>query len=208
MANSSYALYKKYYIDRQFERLNLFQILDQNFSIKKALYPGSYVHITPSFVFPFVVYSDMDASAKKFFSDQWVFDFLMKNRIYKKKSSVQFIFGDYRLGLDFPNQVFDLLISQYAGFVSKYCKLFLKKGGILVCNNSHGDASMASIDPDFRLVAVVSKRNGNYAISDKNLGKYFIPKKPTTITQAYLQEIKRGIGYKKTADNYIFKKLG
>ncbi len=37
----------------------------------------------------------------------------------------------------------DLIISQYAGFVGQETKRYLKEGGILLCNDSHGDATLA-----------------------------------------------------------------
>ncbi|MFX0037200.1 MAG: hypothetical protein ACFE9I_16330 [Candidatus Hermodarchaeota archaeon] len=40
----------------------------------------------------------------------------------------------------------------YAGFVSQSCKEYLKVGGILLTNNSHGNASMAYIDDDYQFI--------------------------------------------------------
>ena len=50
--------YDKYFTSRQFERMGLFELLKNNYDIKKALYFGSHIHITPSLVFPDVVYVD------------------------------------------------------------------------------------------------------------------------------------------------------
>ena len=103
---------------------------------------------------------------------------------------------------------FELLISQYAGFVSQYCKKYLKADGLLVANNSHGDASMAFLDIDYEFIGVFNKRSENkYAMSTKNLNTYFIPKKPRVITQAYLKQIKKGVGYTKYASSYLFRKI-
>ena len=65
--NAMLQLYKKYYIDRDCEQIDLFRLLHHQFGIKNAIYPGSYVHISPSFIYPEVVYIDMDKKAKKFF---------------------------------------------------------------------------------------------------------------------------------------------
>ncbi|NYZ67158.1 hypothetical protein H0A36_14145, partial [Endozoicomonas sp. SM1973] len=62
-------LYKKYYSDRENEQVDLFQLLEQEFSIVNAIYPGSYVQISPAFVFPQVVFIDADKNAIKFFKD-------------------------------------------------------------------------------------------------------------------------------------------
>ena len=50
----------------------------------------------------------------------------------------------------------ELVISQYAGFVSENCKRYLPRGGYLIANNSHGDAGLASCDREFKFVAVVN----------------------------------------------------
>ena len=71
-------LYNHYYIDRKFERLNLFRQLKEKYGGKRVLYPGSFVHITPSFVYPDVVYVDNDPEAKKFFDHPANYDFVAK----------------------------------------------------------------------------------------------------------------------------------
>jgi hypothetical protein len=104
-----------------------------------------------------------------------------------------------------PPGSFDLLISQWAGFVSQACKPCLRAGGLLLVNNSHGDASMASIDGDFRFVAAVTARGGRFRLIEKDLDRYFVPKSDVEITPEYLIEIRRGIGYTKTAWAYVFE---
>jgi len=49
------SLYEKHHINKEDERLGLFQRLKDNYTLKKVLYPGSYAHITPIFVFPIVI---------------------------------------------------------------------------------------------------------------------------------------------------------
>jgi len=76
----SLILYKKYHIDRDDERLGLFLEIAKKFNIRNVLYPGSFVHITPSFIFPRVVYVDSYKKAKKFFEDLSVYDYICKNK--------------------------------------------------------------------------------------------------------------------------------
>lgn len=71
----------------------------------------------------------------------------------------RFVKKDYRELVE-EVQKYDLLISQYAGFVSKYCKAYLKRDGILIVNDSHGDASMAYLDSEFSLISVVNQQDG------------------------------------------------
>lgn len=207
MTKSALDLYKKYFLERQFERLDLFQIILNKFNVQKALYPGSFVHITPSFIFPDVVYVDNDAQAKHFFSKSEIYEFIAQRKAYPQESKVSFHYADYKNRFDKPDETFDLLISQYAGFVGQYCKQYLKKGGVLLVNNSHGDAGMAAIDGDYQLKAVFTDKNGKYRISEKNLDEYFVPKSQLQISRDYLEKLQKGIGYKKTANAYLFQKV-
>ncbi len=85
------SLYKKYHIDNNFERLGQFLLLQKTFNIKSALYAGSFVHITPSFVFPKVVYVDSTKQAKAFFDDSSVHEFVSKKKLYDEYSLIFFI---------------------------------------------------------------------------------------------------------------------
>ena len=150
----------------------------------------------------------MHIQAKDFFNDPTVYEFVSKRRLYKEDPVISFHHRDYREDFEEPKDSFDLLISQYAGFVSQSCKKYLKKGGILLVNNSHGDASVAYLDEDFEFIAVIYRSIRQYRLTEKNLDKYFIPKKPNLkVTKDYLEKIQRGIGYTETASAYIFRKL-
>ena len=200
-------LYRKEYIEKQFERMDLFLQIKDKYRVENALYPGSYVHITPSFVFPQVVYVDSDKNAKKFFSDpEPVFRFIEEKKKYQTKPSLRFIHGDYSESLDLHENCFDLLISQWAGPVSQSCKKYLKPGGILLVNNSHADAGIAYLDSDYKLVASVRINNGKYNISGMKLEEYFIPKTDKSVTIESLLRSGRGIAYTKSANSYLFKK--
>lgn len=207
MTGSSLYLYEKFFQERQFERLDLFQTISDEFKVQRALYPGSFVHVTPSFVFPDVVYVDNDKQARQFFAKPEIYTFIAVRKNYPQETKIAFHFADYRDGFDELEEGFDLLISQYAGFIGQYCKKYLKKGGLLLANNSHGDAGMAAIDVDYALQAVFSVRNGKYCISEKSLDEYFVPKSQIKITKEYLERLQKGIGYKKTAGVYLFKKV-
>jgi hypothetical protein len=200
-------LYKQYHIDKNDERLGLFEILGREFSIQRALYPGSYVHITPSFVFPLVVYVDNFPQTNDFFNNPKVYKYVDQRKLYKDKPVIRFHNKDYRTEIGESVQSFDLLISQYAGFVSQFCIKYVKLNGFLLVNNSHGDASMASLDERYELIGVFNKRHSKFTSSNTNLDKYFIPKKPREVTKEYLESIQRGIGYKKTASSYLFNRI-
>ena len=198
---------KKYHIDRTDERLGQFLLLANRFNIKSALYPGSFVHITPSFVFPKVVYVDSNRQARDFFKDPSVHEFISNKKLYSEDSIISFHHKDYRKNIGEPPESFDLLISQYAGFIADVCKPYLREGGYLLVNNSHGDAGMASLDSDYQLIAAVHRRKGKYLLSTVTLDDYFIPKKDLRVTREMLLERGKGVGYTKTAPLYLFQKV-
>ena len=91
--------------------------------------------------------------------------------------------------------------------MGKAVKKYLKKEGILVCNNSHGDASMASMDPDYELIATYNRRTDEkFSISSKNLKEYMIPKKKVKVTRKSIEEAMKGIPYTKYPSGYVFRK--
>jgi hypothetical protein len=51
---------------------------------------------------------------------------------------------------------------------------------------------MASIDPDYTLVAIYNRKSDDdFSISEKDLDKYLIPKKPSDFTRQYLEKTMR-----------------
>jgi hypothetical protein len=136
-----------------------------------------------------------------------VVHFVRERKGYTAEPVITFYGQDYREPLAEPDAHYDLLISQYAGFVSQFCKRYLKIGGRLLANNSHGDASMAFIDDDYQLTAVIQQRNGRHTLSTRSLDSYFIPKKPVEVTKEYLERTQKGVGYTKTAASYIFQRI-
>lgn len=121
-------MYRAFHADRSDERLALFRGLVEHFGVTNALYPGSFVHVTPSFVIRRVVYVDSDRRAQAFFEDPRVLDLVDERREYEARPTVGFHRCDYREPLDQLDSSFDLLISQYAGFVSRACKRYLRVG--------------------------------------------------------------------------------
>lgn len=199
---NEYLIYEK-----KMQRQGLFEVISQKFEIKKAMYPGSYIHISPSFYFEEVVYIDSDKKAKKFFADTSFEKIINQKKVYAKEICYRFYPSNYNSKIPEELGAFDLLISQYAGFISRSCKKYLKKGGVLLVNNSHGDAQLVNHDPDFEFVAVINFRNRKFYYSTKNLEDYFIPKKEgLKMDLEYLLSINKGIGFKKSATHYVFRK--
>jgi hypothetical protein len=203
---SSAELYKEY-MQKVGDRTELFELLETKFDIESALYPGSYIDITPSFFFCKTVYIDNFKKTNKFFTKRDLMNLILKYKKYEGDPILKFYFRDYTKKIEELDKNFDLLISLYAGFVSKYCKNYLKKEGLLLVNNSHGDASMADLDKEFSLYGVIYRSNRKLYLSQKNLEQYFVPKKELEISMEYLEKKMKGIGYKKTASFYLFNKV-
>ena len=200
-------LYHKNHTNKQYTSIGLFREIKNKINPKKVLYPGSYVHITPSLIFPDVTYVDSFKNTKKFYDSKEVKEYINENKEYSEESQFTFYQQDYFKDIPEDLESFDVVISQYAGFVGQAVKKYLKRGGVLVCNNSHGDASMASLDGDYELYAIYRRRSDDkFTISDKNLSDYLIPKKKDSLSKELLERTMRGVAYIKSPSGYIFRK--
>ncbi|MBN2651505.1 MAG: hypothetical protein JXR63_03905 [Spirochaetales bacterium] len=199
-------LYKQYFIDKNDERKTLFEKLVKLFPIKKGIYPGSFVHITPSFFIPEMTYIDADKRISKFFEETTLLSYIEENKHYKESPSVRGIQADYSTNLPIEKASFDIMFSFYAGFISQSCKNFLKKNAILVCNNSHGDASLAAIDPDYKLIGVITFNDQEYQISQEELTSFFIKKDGSSIDKEKVKRTMTGEKFTKTPYAYIFQR--
>ncbi|HPJ02071.1 MAG TPA: hypothetical protein PKU80_04465 [Candidatus Limiplasma sp.] len=203
------SLYHTYYTDRDYTQRDLFALLATELGLRSALYPGSFVHISPSYVIPAVCYVDTDRKAKAFFRDIPALEAeIHQNASYTEPTAIRFYGQDYTKPIAEPEQAFDLLISQYAGIISQPCKRYLKPGKYLLSNNSHGDAGIAALDPDYTLLFALNRRDGKYGISQTPPQEYFIPKKPELNTAESILALGKGIAYTKTAPLYLFQLNG
>ncbi|MEX1308474.1 MAG: hypothetical protein AB1Z19_08100 [Eubacteriales bacterium] len=200
-------MYNEWYVDRDNAQLDLYQFFSKELGVKSVLYPGSFVHISPSFFIPYACYVDMDKKARRFFKDTSGIAKEVNKKVttYAEKTTIKFYPQDYTKPIDEPDESFDLLVSQYAGFICQPCKRYLKPEKYLLVNNSHGDAGIAALDEDYTLVQAINRRDGLFKFSDKNLDQYFIPKKLEQNSMSYIQSIGKGIAYTKTAFLYLFQ---
>lgn len=183
-------------------RKDLYRAIMIEYSIKTALYPGSYIDIAPSIVIEDVTYVDSFKGANNFFEDMDVIlSYIETHKEYSEMPRLRYFYSDYsKLEI---NLSVDLLISQYAGFVGQETKKFLKKGGILLCNDSHGDATLAFLDDDYELIGVV---DSNKKIVTNELDSYFKFKRSREIDVDKVRSTMKGPKYKLMTENYIFRK--
>jgi len=171
-----------------------------------VLYAGSYVDIAPSFIWRSVTYVDLDLRADKFFADEsGVSELLAEHGADPDHHAVRFVHADYTTDLDLADRSFDLLVSLYAGFVSEHCTRYLRLGGSLLVNPSHGDAALASLDSRYRLRGVVVSHSGDYSMRTKDLDEYLLPKRDVEVTVELLHETGRGVAYTKSPFAYLFE---
>jgi len=200
--------YKKYHADKDYTSIGLFRRLNELYKIERVLYPGCHVHITPSLIFSDVTYVDSFRNTYRFYEAADVKEFISSHKEYEAEASIHFYQQDYNKELPAGENQFDLIISQYAGFVGQATKKYLKHKGLLVCNNSHGDASLAYLDKDYELIAVYNRKSDvSFTISDKNLDTYFVPKKGAHPTKEAITQSMKGVGYTKSPGGYIFRKV-
>jgi len=73
-----------------------------------------------------VAYVDNSLQADEFFKDPAVPEYGVQRTINEVNPVIRFHYQDYSKGVGESLESFDLLISQYAGFVSKFYTNFLK----------------------------------------------------------------------------------
>ncbi|WDH75252.1 hypothetical protein PTI97_10525 [Exiguobacterium marinum] len=184
------------------DRKRMYETIANIFDVKRALYPGSHVDIAPSFVIPHVIYVDSFKGAIRFFKKlETVQELIDQRKEYDEPCAIEFFGQDYTQPLDI--EPVDLVISQYAGFVAQAMKHHLKPGGILLCNDSHGDATLARFDKTFELIGVMGSTN---ELVQTGLDEYFHLPKGKDVDIAEVKKTMKGPKYTKQEENYAFRK--
>lgn len=132
-----------------------FRLVEENFGCRRVLYPGSYLHVTPSQVFPEVCYVDSVKGIAAALASPDLLEYVRAHRNHSEDARIRCYEEDYTSFTDEPHASFDLLISLNAGFISQTCRSFLKPGGLLLANNGHYDAARAHVDPGYRLIGAL-----------------------------------------------------
>ena len=187
------------------DRLRLFSAIANAVEADRVLYPGSFVDVAPSMLFDHVTYVDNDKRVPGFFADDaGVREIVDAERESPEPYDIVALHADYQDELPIEDASFDMLVSLYAGFVSEHCTRYLRVGGTLVVNSSHGDASMASIDDRYELAGVITLSRGAYTFSSNALDSYFVQKRSEPITVERLHHLGRAIAYTKSPFAYLF----
>ena len=156
-----------------------------------------------------VTFVDTDRRAARYFADDALVRADLQGRTLPGAGiDISFLHTDYTTPLPIPPASFDLLISLYAGPVWEHCQQYLSPQGWFLANTSHGDASLAALDPSLRLVAAVHERDGRYRLNTGDLDHYLIPKRASAADPDTIRHQGRGIAYTKTAFAYVFTAVG
>ena len=191
----------------RFERSGLFELIQKMYHPAEVLYPGSSVHITPAFFFPHVVFVDQDPEAREFFSNhEAILDLVIRQRRYRRKPYVQFIFQDFSKPLPVRENQFDLVLALFTDGVAKACKPYLKPGGLLLTNNHHNDAVEAAQDDELALTGMVEMQKGKYRLLDREAGEELKIRDQESQSKRYLRQTSRGAEYIENECYYIFQK--
>ena len=161
---------------------SVFRKIRDDFHVRRVLYPGSYLHITPSLYFPYVSHVDSLAGFADAMADLDLRQYVEDHRDYPEAPDMLCYQQDYRTFTCEPEGSFDLLISLNAGLISQACKRFLAPGGMLLVNDEHYDARRAFVDPDYLLCAVFSGEDLRMETSESELAAYFRTARGTPLT--------------------------
>lgn len=161
-----------------------------------ALYPGSYLDTAPLAVWPNVTFVDNDRKFAKEVAG-----------LSEPIPRATFLVADYREPLPgIQEGSADILISLYAGPISQYCSRYLRVGGYLLANNSHGDASLALLDPRYELAAVLPTWTSTRYLT-AGLAPFARAKRSEAHTIDRVLASGRGVAFEKSAACYLFQLL-
>lgn len=188
------------------DRHRLFLAVAEAVEAGRVLYPGSWCDVAASFVWPSVTYVDNDRRAARFFHDVDGVREIVVAAGGSVDSEIRFLSADYTEPLPFEPESFDLLVSLYSGPLSGACTPFLRVGGTLLANASHGDVALASIDERYELAGVVLGYGDGYRVARDDLASHLVPKRPIEVTRELIEQTGRGVAYTKSAAAYLFRR--
>lgn len=131
--------YKLYYLGKYDPSIHIFHYLRQTYDIERVVYPGSFIHLAPSYSFANVTYIDTYENIDDFFYQEDVKKYVDLHKIYDEETMMTFKAESY---LSSTGQ-YDMMISSNGGSISIDCINLLKVGGLLLVNNGHNDADNA-----------------------------------------------------------------
>ena len=167
--------------------LGVFRAVHDLLGVQRVVYPGSYIHITPSLVFPCVCYVDSVKGFGTAMQSDDLVPWLDAHKDYTEPVEFTAIETAYN---SIPSTLlagFGLMISLNAGAISQECKPLLSPSAHLLANDGHYDAARAHVDADYTLVAALNV-NGACETDEDALRGYFVTKQGQPLTREMLAE--------------------
>lgn len=199
-------IYRDYVVAHGLERPALLESLHAKLGeAVSVLYPGCFVHLTPSFYFQHVVYVDRSDFARSFFADAEDVQHLVNaHRRYRQRPFVRFLAHDFTTDLPVAENSFDLVLALYAGGISRACTRYLREGGLVVSNDHQGDAGEAAELSTLSLMAVMTESRGKVQYIDSDLDGYLKAARPSARPRPAPSSNRK---YQRSAGYYVFRKL-
>ena len=159
--------YEQLYRQMSFERAGLFRLVRDLVTVHCVLYPGSSVHITPSFFFSNVCYVDHAEKANRFFSDSdLVNDIINKYKEYNQDTRWRFINANFQNNLSVLEGTFDLIISLFSGRQIEYTSPYLRRGGYVLTSDEFSDHTYLMGNQHFELQFTIQAAAGHYVVKN------------------------------------------
>lgn len=159
--------YQKLYCEMGFERAKLFEAISKKYKCTHVLYPGSSVHITPSFYFQHVAYVDKSEISNLFFEEIGeVVKYVNENKKYRQTPYIAFLNEDFTKKLSIRTANYDLLIAIYADNVIDSCKRYIISDGLILTNDYYGEGQKILHDPSITLEAMIKRKGKSYEIME------------------------------------------
>ncbi|TJX13464.1 hypothetical protein E9840_09470 [Tissierella creatinini] len=200
-------IYNNQYTDIGFDRTSLFEFIKEVFHSEKVLYPGSSIHISPSFIFEHVIYVDKSKAAEDFFMDnQAVKKIIENNRRGNGSRYYEFLSFDYiNEGLPLRDYSFDLLISLYADNIIDYCRRYVRDKGMIISNNFHDEALKAVKYDELTLVGYIHKTKNRYAFYNDEPTRELKHRDEEKIQKLCMKNKNGSIWYEDKETYYVFQ---
>lgn len=200
-------LYDQFFIKKGDERRHLFQIISEEFKPESGIYPGSFVHLTPALYIREMTFIDNDRRINSFFSDPTTLEYINEQKMYDTEPKLTWLQKDFTKAMDLKEKSYDIMFSFYAGFISQQCKTLLKERGIVIANNSHGDATLALSDPDYTCLGVILRKDQQFRIKTEGIEGYITKKDGSDFDLEKVQKKMIGEKFSQYAYAYIFQKI-
>lgn len=163
--------YHQTYVQLKFERKGLFELVSKELGDRKIIYPGSSIHITPSFFFSNVTFIDQSDVTEKFFShEQDILKIINGQKHYQKEPIIKFILADFTLPIALPRQSFDLAISLYSGKLPRHIQHHLQPKAYLLTGTTFSAGNQEFLS-DWNLLEKITVRDGVYQFDAHHEGK-------------------------------------